>query len=324
MLKKCTVKEISDQLLQEDNYFIIGHIIPDGDCIGSMLALYLGLKSLGKKVEMVLEDAVPDLYLFLDGTCLIKSSAVPESSEYNLIFLDCSDLKRAGEEVIKNFTVPEYTFNIDHHATNDFFAHYNYVDADASSTAEIIYNILSCMQVNIDSRIAEALYTGMLMDTGSFQYSNTKSSTLQIAARLLDKGVDLDKLRINLFESKDKREILLLGKALQSINFSADGKIAWMTLSYTDVESIGALGLHPEGIINYTRMIKGVEVGILFREVSPGMIKIGFRSKGEVDVAFLASKIGGGGHKKAAGASREGTLEEVKSQVLAMVEEVVK
>lgn len=324
MLCSCSIKDIGDKLLAEDNYFIIGHVIPDGDCVGSMLALYQGLKSLGKKAEMILADGVPELYLFLDNAHLIKSSALPEAGDYSLIFLDCSDKKRAGDVIGQNFVRPKYTFNIDHHATNDFFADYNYVDSSASSTAEIIYNILEYMQVNIDSSIAEALYTGMLMDTGSFQYSNTKSSTLQKAAYLLDKGVELDKLRINLFESKPKEEILLLARALQSIEFSPDGKIAWMTLPYADVESIGALHLHPEGIINYTRMIKGVEVGILFREVNPGIVKIGFRSKGRVDVAALASEIGGGGHKKAAGASKEGDLQEIKRQVLAMVKEVVK
>ncbi|SHG56744.1 phosphoesterase RecJ domain-containing protein [Thermosyntropha lipolytica DSM 11003] len=324
MPERCTLREIGEKLRAEDNYYIIGHIIPDGDCVGSLLGLYLGLTSLGKKAAMVLEDGVPDLYHFLAAVHTVKSSATPEGKDYNLIFLDCSDRERAGGSILASFSSPKYTFNIDHHATNDFFAHYNYVDPTASSTAEIVYNILDYMGVDIDSGIAEALYTGMLMDTGSFQYSNTRSSTLRIAAHLLEKGVDLDKLRINLWESKDKKEILLLSKALQSLEFSSHGKIAWMTLSYKDVESIGALGLHPEGIINYTHMIKGVEVGILFREISPGMVKIGFRSKGEVDVAALASKIGGGGHKKAAGASREGSLEEVKIQVLAMVEEVVK
>lgn len=320
------IKLIADKLIENDNYIIVGHIIPDGDCIGSIIGLFLGLKSLGKNVEMILEDEVPKIYLYLTDISNIKPACqIAEiDKKCSIIFLDCSDKERAGDKIKYLTDNVMYTFNIDHHVTNDFFADYNYVDSNASSTAEIIYNLLENMQVRITGDIAEALYTGIIMDTGNFQYSNTNSTTHKVAAHLLDKGLDLDKLRVNLFESKPKEEILLLARALQSMEFNHNGKIAWMTLSYKDINDIGALGLHPEGIINYTRMIEGVEVGMLFREVSPGLIKIGFRSKGEVDVALLASKLGGGGHKKAAGASRQGSLEEVKKHVLAIVEEVVK
>ncbi|MBO8158308.1 bifunctional oligoribonuclease/PAP phosphatase NrnA [Thermosyntropha sp.] len=319
-----TLEDVCAKLLSNDNYIITGHVIPDGDCIGSMVGLYLGLKSLGKKTYMFLEDKVPDIYNYLPAAKFIKSPQAVDITDYNLVFLDCSDRERAGRTIAGYFDSPKYTFNIDHHLTNDFFADYNYVDVSASSTAEIVYNVLQQIQVKISPEIAEALYTGIIMDTGNFQYSNTKSSTFEIASCLLDKGVDLDKLRINLFESKSKEEILLLAAALRTINFSCNDRIAWMTLSYEDVKSIGALRLHPEGIINYTRMIKGVEVGILFREIEPGLVKIGFRSKGEIDVAALASKLGGGGHKRAAGASKEGSLEEVRKYVLNLVEEVMK
>lgn len=315
--------EIAKQLQQHDNYIIVGHAIPDGDCIGSMVGLYLALNSMGKKVSMVLQDPVPPIYHYLLGTDKIQGPE-PLSDVTNTVYLDCSDKQRVGEKVSTMLPADNCTINIDHHETNDFFAAFNLVNARASATAEIIYELLEVMGINMTADIANALYAGIVMDTGSFKYSNTTSNTFKVAASLLDKGVNQNAARINLFESKSRQEVLLLRQALQSIEFTDNGQIAWMTLPYQETYELGALKLHPEGIINYTRMIEGVEVGLLFRETDPGIIKIGFRSKGEINVAALAAEFNGGGHKQAAGARMEGTLEEVKKTVLARVRDVIK
>jgi len=171
--------------------------------------------------------------------------------------------------------------------------------------------------------MANALYAGIIQDTGSFRHSNTRPGTFRIAADLLECGVDLDQTRISLFETQSRAEVCLLGTALNSMRFSPDGKIAWMTVTYKDAEAIGALDEHPEGIINHTLMIEGVEVGMLFREIEPGTIKVGFRSKGYVDVGQLAASFGGGGHRQAAGVSLEVAMEQAQEQVLKAVREVI-
>jgi phosphoesterase RecJ-like protein len=318
-----SIQEIGEQILSRDEFMIVGHAIPDGDCIGSLLGLYLGLMSLGKQVQMVLEDPVPPIYMYLAGVNDIMEPEKFAQSLYNVIYLDCSDKYRVGKRVKKLLTGSSFIINIDHHPTNDFFGHYNYVDPNAGATAEIIYKLLKSIKVEITPDIADALYAGIIKDTGSFLNNNTTSKTMKIAADLLDSGADVNKARINLIESKPREEVLLLREALKHIDFSEDGKIAWMMLSYQEAYDIGALDIHPEGIINYTRMIEGVEVALLFREISPGYVKVGFRSRGRIDVSALAVSLGGGGHRQAAGAEQKGSLKEVKEKVLRIVREVV-
>jgi phosphoesterase RecJ-like protein len=198
----------------------------------------------------------------------------------------------------------------------------NHVQPEMAATAEIIYTLAKALPVDITPTLANALYAGIVQDTGSFHHSNTRAETFRIAADLLECGVDLAQTRINLFESKSRAEMSLLICALSSMRFSADGKLAWMSIAYKEAEKLGVLDLHPEGIINHTVMIEGVEVGMLFRETKPGTIKVGYRSKGKVDVALLASAFGGGGHRQAAGVTMEGAMDQVRDQVITAVREV--
>ncbi|NLG33627.1 MAG: bifunctional oligoribonuclease/PAP phosphatase NrnA [Syntrophomonadaceae bacterium] len=315
--------EVGEQLLMRDDYLIVGHSIPDGDCIGSILALYMGLKSKGKKVEMFLENSVPSIYFYLANVDLIQQAREGMPGVKNIIFLDCSDEQRIGEVFYRWLPAAECWFNIDHHKTNKGFGHYNYIDPRAAATAEIVYDLLNTMKVEMNAAMAAALYAGIVMDTGSFMNANTTSKTMQMSAKLIELGASVDEARTNLFESKPPEEVLLLGEALRSIKFSEDGKIAWMLLPLQVIESVNAQNYHPEGIINYTRMINGVEVGMLFRETAPNTIKIGFRSKGKIDVARIAEYYGGGGHNQAAGAVQIGGLEEISRKVVERVREVV-
>lgn len=314
---------IASQLLARDNFLLFGHIIPDGDCIGSIAALQLGLEARGKKVEVILQDPVPDIYKFLPVTARFRHEWSSDINAQNIIFLDCSDINRIGEQVSANLNSSVTTFNIDHHATNDYFADYNWVEPGAAATAELVFALLNALQVKINPEMATALFSGLVMDTGRFMYSSTTDKTMAIAADLLKAGVDINQVRINLFETKTREEILLIRLALNNISISDDGRIAWISLPYQQIEAIGALSIHPESIINYTREIKGVEVGILFREITPGIIKVGFRAKGDVDVARIAGRIGGGGHRQAAGASFEGSMAEAEKIVTKLVKDVI-
>lgn len=317
------IQEIAAELKGRNHYLLLGHAIPDGDCIGSILGLYQGLRLINKKVTMFIYDDIPSIYSYLSDIEKVSNNLPSGEEMENIVFLDCSDQNRINEGIFDRLPKNATIFNIDHHVSNNFFGDYNYVLPLASATAEIVYELLVEMQIPINNVIANSLYAGIVMDTGNFKYNNTTAKTHHIAAELIAKGANLEEARINLFESKPLTEILLLGKALQNLYLSEDGKIAWILLSYNDINELGAKGLHPEGLINYTRMINGVEVGMIFREIEPNLIKIGFRSKRKIDVEAIAAELGGGGHKLSAGAKQEGNLNSVVEKVLQIVQKAV-
>ena len=317
------LESIGKQLSTLDNYVIVGHSIPDGDSVGSLLALFLALNRMGKKAAIIMQDNLSSIYRYLPAVDNFSQPDDIELMPENVIFLDCSRIDRIGEELLERFEDRRITINIDHHHDNDFFGDYNYVDPVASSTAEIIYQLLKVMGVEISREIADCIYAGIVMDTGSFMNSNTTSTTMRIASELLLAGASVDLARNNLLESKPREEVSLLCLGLQHLEFYREGKIACMKLPFEEVRKIDALNIHPEGTINYVRSIQGVEVALMLREVNPGLIKIGYRSKTQVDVAALAARLGGGGHKRAAGAKKSGSLDQVCSLVIDMVEDVL-
>jgi len=317
------LESIGKQLSTLDNYVIVGHSIPDGDSVGSLLALFLALNRIGKKAAIIMQDNLSSIYSYLPAVDNFSQPDDIELMPENVIFLDCSRIDRIGEELLERFEDRRITINIDHHHDNDFFGDYNYVDPVASSTAEIIYQLLKVMGVEISREIADCIYAGIVMDTGSFMNSNTTSTTMSIASELLLAGASVDLARNNLLESKPREEVSLLCLGLQHLEFYREGKIACMKLPFEEVRKIDALNIHPEGTINYVRSIQGVEVALMLREVNPGLIKIGYRSKNQVDVAALAARLGGGGHKRAAGAKKSGSLDQVCSLVIDMVEDVL-
>lgn len=213
--------------------------------------------------------------------------------------------------------------NIDHHPTNNLFGRLNYVDAEAAATGEIIFELLQKLGVHNDGAVAEALYVAISTDTGSFKYDNTTEKTHLIAGRLLARGVKPGHISSQVFDIKPLAAVMALRQALSTLTFSADGKIAWMTLTEKDLQQAGADNADLEGLINYAKNIEGVEVGLLFRENDDGTIKVGFRSF-QTDVAGIAALFGGGGHTRAAGCTIRGSLDEAISRVTAAVAEVVK
>ncbi len=318
-----SLQEIASEIEKRDRFCLVSHATPDGDSIGSLLALHQALESMGKQTTMLLQDPVPHIYHYLPGSDSVLSPRQVKGSFEQLIFLDCADRERAGAEVLKLIAPDSFSMNIDHHESNTQFADINYVEPHAAATGELVYQLLKTMDITISPPLANALYAAIVQDTGSFQHSNTSPKTFRIAADLLECGVQLERTKINLFESKQRVEICLLGHALNSIQFSPEGQIAWMTISYDDARRLGAVDLHPEGIINHTLMVEGVEVGLLFREIKPGQIKIGFRSKGRVDVSSLAKTFGGGGHRQAAGAQMDDSVEKCIDKVLEAVRDVI-
>ncbi|MDK2820563.1 MAG: bifunctional oligoribonuclease and phosphatase NrnA [Clostridia bacterium] len=315
--------KIVEALAAADDITIASHVIPDGDCLGSMLALAISLEELGKKVVVVNADSVPDMLKFLPSQEKITLPEKVTNVSPLLVMVDCTDLERAGETVSQWKPKVKQIINIDHHVSNSYFGHLNLVDSKAAATAEIIYSLLLKIPATITPEVATCLYTGLATDTGSFQYENCTAKTLRLAANLMEQGADIPLIREYLWERKPLSSIKLLTHALPTLTLSHDGKVAWMSVTQEVLDKIGSLLQHTEGLVNYPRSIEGVEVGLLFRELPDNQIKVSFRSKKNVDVDKVAAQFGGGGHKRAAGCTIKGDLETVIKKVVSSVGEVL-
>ncbi len=312
MTKNCSLAETGELLKAAKKLVIISHVSPDGDTLGSSLALMHALRMLGKEVIMNVDDDISTVYSFLPGIAEYRRFAPGESVDADLlVIVDASSADRAGNaiDVVKSPAV----LNIDHHKTNTRFADYLYLDSDAAATAEIIYSLLLEMGIKLTSDIAICIYEGIYTDTGSFKYSNTTSNTLRIAADLLKYGVNPSLISDNM-ELKSRSQVEMLRKVLETLTFLKDGKIAYIEIPLELYDH----NVETDAFISYPRYVEGVEVALLFKQVEENLTRVSFRSK-EIDVAKIALSFGGGGHKKAAGCSVYAHLKEAEKVVLEVV-----
>lgn len=315
---------IFDAIKSSQNVILSGHIMPDGDSLGSMLALGIVLKNLGKDVTMVSYDPVPGNLTFLPGVQGVITGELGLKKNYDtFIMVDCSAPDRLGpyQELLKGSMT---TINIDHHPGNKIAAGINYVDVEAAATGEIIYDMFLQLNIKICPDVAICLYTAIITDTGSFRYENTRPSTHRRVAHLMECGIAPAKLNELIYDQRSWPSLMLLRDVLHSMKFSSCGKVAWVSVFRHDLKKANASDEHTEGIINYPRSIKGVKVAIIFRELEAGVFKVGFRSKGKVDVNQLASRLGGGGHIKAAGCIVRGDFRTVSLKVVDMAIDAVR
>ncbi|MDU5951184.1 MAG: bifunctional oligoribonuclease/PAP phosphatase NrnA, partial [Paenibacillus macerans] len=236
----------------------------------------------------------------------------------NVICVDCADFKRVGMTK-ELFAEGAKLLNIDHHPTNDGYGTVNLIVPYAAATAEILFDLIQFMGLELNEAIATALYTGLLTDTGGFRYSNTSPKVMATASKLLEYGVEGPGLSELLLEQMTLPQLRLLTRALNGLQLTEDGKISWVVVTDEDLKSAGAVHEDMEGIVNYPRNIQGVEVGLLFKVIDEQAVKVSMRSAGKVDVAKVAQSFGGGGHVRAAGARVEGTLEAIVPRVVEQV-----
>ncbi|RJX24357.1 MAG: bifunctional oligoribonuclease/PAP phosphatase NrnA [Dethiobacter sp.] len=300
-----------------DNITILTHIRPDGDAIGSSLALGIALQQRGKKAKMLCSDKIPSKYSFLPGIEEFQD-LFPEEEEGSLAFiLDCSDLDRLGwmkEKVLKF----EKIINIDHHITNDKFGDVNWVDSSAASTGELVFQLLQENNLEINYEISLNLYVAISSDTGSFKYENTTPQTMRIAGALLEKGINPSIVSQKLFDEYPLSTILLLRDSLATLEFDPSGKIAWMNVQEEMLRKYDAKPAELDGFVNYLKNIEEVEVGVLFYHTDNEETKVGFRSK-NIDVASIAQTFGGGGHPRASGCTVSDKPQEVVKRVLEVI-----
>ena len=289
------------------------HKNPDGDALGSQIGLMLALEKIGKEVFAHNLDPVPEIYRFLPGTDRITTGPSVKGTYDAFLVLD-ADPPRTG---LFNESWPSRTLiNIDHHVTNPREWPLTWLDPDATATGEMIYRLMTVLNIPLDKDIAICLYTAIFTDTGSFRYSNTTAESMRIAATLIEAGADPWMVTENVYESYDFKRINLLGKVLSGIERSQDGRIAWVLVTDDLYRQTGTSAEDTDNFVNFVRSVKGVEVAILFRQTGAAQYKISLRAKGRVDLSGLATSLGGGGHKNAAGGVLDGTFSAVRDRVL--------
>ncbi|AGB40678.1 exopolyphosphatase-like enzyme [Halobacteroides halobius DSM 5150] len=314
-MKNDTIAEIKELILDYDKFLVTGHIGPDGDSIGSILALKLALEQLGKVVEVVIADELPDCFSFLSSSTSIKEYDTELEVDFDLVFvLDCGTWDRIAE--VEELVDEQIIVNLDHHSDNTYFGDYNFVK-EVAATAELIYHLIEVTpQLDLNQDIATAIITALITDTGSFRYSNTTSRTHQIAAQLLEYDVDTAYISRQIFGTNSYENLKLRGQLLRNLQVDKSGKIAWMKISQELLDDVGTTLDDTAGIVNYPRSLEGAEVGLLFKEQASQEIKVSLRSNSYLPVNEVAHKFGGGGHARAAGCLIEDTLEQAEEKII--------
>lgn len=315
-----------NKILSEAKEIAIGgHVRPDGDCVGSCVGLYQYLsENFPEKNVVVYLEEIPDSFHFLKGTEKICSVA-PSGKIYDLfICLDCGDRERLGFSA-SLFDQAKHTLCVDHHVSNRSFAMDNYIKPDASSTSELVYELLDPEKISKET--ASALYLGIVHDTGVFQYSCTSPDTMRVAASLMEKGIDAPTIIHDTFYEKTYAQNQILGRALLESILFMDGQAIATYVCQKEMEFYGVKPKDLEGIVSQLRNTKDVKIAVFMYEIKPNEYKVSLRSDDEIDVSRIAQFFGGGGHKKAAGFTLTGqpfdVLNNVSVQIAAQLEEKV-
>jgi phosphoesterase RecJ-like protein len=310
------IDRILEALREQHSFCIVGHMRPDGDCIGSQLALALALKNQGKQVKVWNQDAIPQKYKFLNPGGLFEKPRGGQRFDC-VIATDCASFERLGSagECVGERKV---LVNIDHHVSNTRYGDINWVSPREPSTGELIFRLLKVARWPITKPIADLLFTAVSTDTGSFQYPNTRPGTFHAGAELVSRGADLAKICDEVYQSYPLSRARLLKHVYSTFRLTADDRIAWFWLKKENFTRTGAESDDTEGLIDHIRAIEPVVVACVFEEVEPQMTRLSLRSKSpQVNVSEICQQFGGGGHPAAAGARIAGTPLAVQRKVIA-------
>lgn len=306
------IATILDQIASGNRFLVASHESPDGDALASTLALTLALRAAGKEVVAYNRDGMPEIFAFLPGAATVVSQLADDARFDVGFILDAGELRRAGSHLPD---LCQALVNIDHHPHSDISGALNYVDIKASATGVLIYRLLVAGGLPLTRDVAFCIYTAILSDTGSFRYSNADAEAFRVAGEMIALGINPWDVASNLYESQPEKRLRLLGLALPTLTVSACGRYASIAVTIDMMQQTATTAEHTDGFVNYPRSIHGVEVSIFFRQTGEAAYKVGFRSKGAIDVGALSREFGGGGHHNAAGAMVEGTLDEVRQSV---------
>ena len=316
-LASSTFAEIAAVLREYESFLVLSHVRPDGDALGSQIAMGLALQKLGKKVKVWNEEGLLEKFSFLPGGELV-SLPPAEAENFDVVLaLDTATRQRLGDNVLAAVGHAKVWINIDHHPSNPRYGDLVHIDPIAPATGQILFELLQSQDLPLDEPIAENLFAAISTDTGSFQYQNTTARTFEIAADILRCGIRVGELSQKLYESYPRRRIELLRVLLDRMRFDAGGKVASFSLPNATAHELGVIPEDNEGLIDHLRAIQGVIIAIFFEELEDGKVRVSMRSKDErADVCAICVSFKGGGHTLAAGARVLGTLDDVANRVI--------
>lgn len=306
------IVKVLDAIRQRQRFLLTSHARPDGDAVGSLLALWMALNAMGKQAEMQLFDPVPVIYGTLPAADQIRQFAGPMVGfkPEAVIFLECDSVERSRLEGLDK----KFLINIDHHSSGTLFADVNWIDTGASAVAELVYRLAVAAKINVTPAMATCLYTALLSDTGSFCYEGTGANTFALAKDLVEMGATPARIAEDLYFSNPLSKMRLLGAALMTLQ--RDGSVAWLWITHDDMVRLNANDEDALGIVNYAIGIAEVKVAVFLREMADRRIRVSLRSKSTIRVTHVAEQFGGGGHENASGCTLDGPIEAATERIL--------
>jgi phosphoesterase RecJ-like protein len=312
------IREIGDILKCNRSFFVCGHVRPDGDCIGSLLAFYFLLKNMGKQVRLYNAGPIPKYFLLFPGADKIETEFDRHYTCDVCVYVDCGSQDR----VIEDARPCGFLINIDHHKSNGAFGDINYIDPEATAVGEQIYHIITAMQEPITPEIASSLYLSILSDTGGFRFSNTDNITFAVASEMVKCGANVSRIAEILYENRTPESISIKGPVLANLHYECGGRLVWSEILQDIYEKYGEEN-EPESLVGEMRAIAGVEMSILFHELKEGGMRAGLRSRGSLDVSVIAAQMGGGGHTNASGCYVKGAYDSLRDRLLSLATQFI-
>jgi phosphoesterase RecJ-like protein len=304
------VEAILRILREGERFLVCSHSRPDGDAVGSMLAMGMLLAQLGKRADLVTADRIPAVYRGLPGAESIRTAMRVHGPYDAAILLECDGLERTRLLGLDPF----FILNIDHHASGRAWGHLNWIDREAASVGEMVYRLVRACGATMTPEMATCLYTTVLTDTGGFCYGSTQASTFRLAQLLVEEGADPIQIAQDVYFSTSAAKMMLLGTALRTLQL--EDELAWLWVTHEDMALTSAAEEDCEGIVNYALSIAGIQAAVFLRELPEGRVRLSLRGKGRLNVAEVATALGGGGHENAAGCTLDGPLDQARGKIL--------
>lgn len=306
-----SLQAITTKIRESQRIAVTSHLRPDGDSICTGIALYFMGKTLGKEMAVINHDKTPFPFNHFPDSEIIKIGQIPAQGFDMVILLECANVSRSGQNNIDGY----FKVNIDHHHSNDHYAHINWVDPSASAVAEMVYFLGENLGISFSSKISNYLYCAIISDTGSFQFSNTTARSFEVCHKLINHGADPIKVSGRLFNNNSPEKIKLLGQVLSTLRMNKKGNIAVISMFKKNLEDLKLREIDTEDITTLARSIRGVKIVLFFKEIKKDTFRVSLRSKGTANAARIAEYFGGGGHIHAAGFTVHGLYQELVEKI---------
>ncbi len=307
---EAAIEAILKVIRDGERFLVCSHSRPDGDAVGSVLAMGMLLEQMGKHADMVTADRVPAVYRSLPWAGRLRTAMRVHGPYDAAILLECDSAERTRLRGLEEFRI----VNIDHHTSGRMWGVVNWIDREAASVGQLVHRLVRAAGGTVTHEMATCLYTTLLTDTGGFLFGTLRASTFALAQELVEAGANPTKIALDTYFTAPASKLLLLGAALNTLH--REGRLSWLWVTQKDLVRTCAAEEDCEGIVNYALSVEGVEAAVFLRELPEGRIRLSLRSKGRVNVAGLAEKLGGGGHENAAGCTLDGPLERALTEIL--------